>query len=134
MSEKKEKMGDKDAVAKLRQLIKEEAFYPIYYYSILLMVLFSLLGYFVYGGTNGALAILLLSIACYFMAFISVIPFVGCLIQAFLMKMFIPKIATITGIYLTWLTSTIFLVYLLAGIVVTTVFSILALDAIEKHL
>ncbi|RLG33236.1 hypothetical protein DRN97_05560 [Methanosarcinales archaeon] len=101
-------------------------------FSILLTMLFSLLGYFVYGSINGALAILLLCIVCNFMLLISVIPFVGWLIQAFLMKkLVITGIAAITGISLTWLTSAIFWVYLVFGIIISTVTSIVVLTALR---
>jgi len=98
--------------------------------SILLTVMFSLLGYFVYGSINGALAILLLDLVCDLTVLVSVIPFVGCLIQAFLMKMIIPKIAAITGIHLTWLTTAIFWTNLLFGVVVTAIVSIMVLKEI----
>ncbi|MCW3140657.1 MAG: hypothetical protein N2V72_00535 [Methanophagales archaeon] len=112
--------------------MEQETFCSSISYSILLTALFSLLGYFVYGSINGALGILLLCIACDFVLLISIIPFVGWLIQTFVMKMIvIPGIVALTGIYLTWLTTTIFFVYLAYGIIVTATVSIAILRALQ---
>jgi len=99
------------------------------YSSILLTVLFTLLGYFVYGGIKGGLAILLLTVACDFMLITSIIPFIGWLIQGLLMHWAITDFPALTGFPLTWLTNTIFWVYLAFGIVISIISSIAVLIA-----
>jgi len=101
------------------------------YFSILLTVLFTLLGYFVYGGIKGALAILLLTIACNFILMIGIIPFVGWLIQGLIMNWVITNFPALTGFPLTWLTSTIFWVYLAFGILIGIISSIIVLMALK---
>ena len=101
------------------------------HWSVLFTMFFTLLGYFVYGGIKGALAILLLTIACDFMLVISIIPFIGWLIQGFLMHWAITDFPALTGFPLTWLTSTIFWVYLVFGIVISTISSIVVLIALK---
>jgi len=101
------------------------------YSSILLTALFTLLGYFVYGGIKGALAVLLLTIACDFMLVISVIPFVGWLIQGLIMNWVITNFPALTGFPLTWLTSTVFWVYLAFGILISVISSIVVLIALK---
>ena len=102
-----------------------------HYSRILLTVLFTLLGYFVYGGIKGALAILLLTIACNFILIIGIIPFVGWLIQGLIMNWVITNFPALTGFPLTWLTSTIFWVYLAFGILISIISSIIVLMALK---
>ena len=101
-------------------------------HSLLITALFSLLGYFVYGGIKGALAILLLCIVFDFTLFLSLIPFVGWLVQALLMKVAIADILALTCISTTWLTSTIFWVYLVFGIIISIASSLIVLMALDN--
>jgi len=98
----------------------------------LITALFSLLGYFVYGGIKGALAILLLCIVCDLILFLSMIPFVGWLVQALVMRFAITKILALTCVSTTWLISTIFWVYLVFGIIISIASSLILLMALDN--
>ena len=103
-----------------------------HYYTLLFKALFPLLGYFVYGGIKGALAILLLCIICDFTLFLSLIPFVGWLVQALVMRFAITKILALTCVSTTWLISTIFWVYLVFGIIISIASSLTLLMALDN--
>ena len=54
--------------------------------AIIFLALFGILGYFVYGGLNGALSVVLLGIAYDLSILIGLIPFIGFIFQAIVMK------------------------------------------------
>jgi len=85
-----------------------------------LVILFSAMAYFVYGGIEGALAILILCILYSAASLISWIPIVGFAIQALLMYWVInPFVFALTGIRMSWLLWMIFWSYILFGAFIT---------------
>jgi len=96
--------------------------------QLVLAVLFTALAYFVYNGVEGALAVLVLCILYSIASFIGLIPFVGFIIQAGVMHYFIePFVFGVTGIHPTWLTSTIFWVYVAMGAFLTVIMTVVYL-------
>ena len=89
------------------------------YIGLLYTVLFSVLGYFVYGGVRGLMAMLALCLFYDLVLCLSIIPFVGSIIQAVAMNLISYKLFTILSIYPSWLTTCIFWCYLVCGIVIT---------------
>ena len=89
--------------------------------SLLLTVLFTLLGYFAYGGINDTLVVLFLTIACDFMLVLNFVPFVRWLIQILLMNQVIAAFPALMGFPTTWLTESIFWVYLFLGIILNII-------------
>ena len=101
--------------------------------DILLILLFSALGYFVYHGVDGALAMLILTILYALATLLSLIPFAGAFFQWLVMTYAIrPFVFHLTHIYSTWLTSAAFWVYLGLGIIITLIMSLIVL-AILLH-
>jgi hypothetical protein len=99
--------------------------YPLH---LILVVLFTALAYFVYNGVEGALAVLILSILYSIASFIAFIPFVGVILQALVMHHFIePFVFSLTGIHSTWLTSTIFWIYIAMGVFLTIIMTLVYL-------
>jgi len=85
-----------------------------------LTILFTALGYFVYGGVDGALAVLVLCMLYSLAGLSSLAPFIGFIIQALLMYYFVnPFVFGLTHIAPTWLTDLAFWVYLVMGAVIT---------------
>jgi len=103
-----------------------------YYFNLLFTILFTVLGYFVYDGVRGALGIFLLCLLYNIFVLLSVIPFGGCIGQAVLMVIVSPKILDLVGLYPTWLTATMFWIYLIYGIFITFVSSIIYLAILSK--
>jgi hypothetical protein len=91
----------------------------------LLILLWMLLGYFIYGGVDGALAMGLLGLLYALSILISLIPFAGIFIQYYVMiDVIFPYICEITGITATWLTTVMFAVNLIFGILVWIIMSV----------
>lgn len=85
-----------------------------------LTILFTALGYFVYGGVDGALAVLVLCMLYSLAGLASLAPFIGFITQALLMYYFVnPFVFGLTHIAPTWLTDLAFWVYLVMGAVIT---------------
>ena len=103
-----------------------------YYFNLLFTVLFTVLGYFVYNGIRGALGIFLLCLLYDIFVLLSIIPFGGCIGQAILMVIISPRILDLVSLYPTWLTATIFWIYLIYGIFITLVSSIIYLTILSK--
>ena len=89
------------------------------YFGLFYTVLFSVLGYFVYGGVRGLMAMLALCLFYDLVLCLSIIPFVGSVIQAVTMNLISYKLFTILSIYPSWLTTCVFWCYLVCGIVIT---------------
>jgi len=101
--------------------------------DFLLILLFSALGYFVYHGVDGFLAMLILTILYALATLLSLIPFAGAFFQWLVMTYAIrPFVFHLTHIYSTWLTSVAFWVYLGLGIIITLIMSLIVL-AILLH-
>jgi hypothetical protein len=84
----------------------------------------ALLGYFIYSGVNGALAILLIYLVVGFCTLLSIIPFVGIFLQnGFVTNTVFPYLFKITGIYSTWLTDVIYVYYLVIGSIMCVIMS-----------
>jgi len=98
---------------------------------ILLTALFALLAYFEYEGAHGVAAILLLCVIYWLLLLASIVPFTGWLIQFWLMKWLTPKVITLTGIALTWLTSFVFWSFLGLGIVVSAISAWIVILALQ---
>jgi hypothetical protein len=109
----------------------------MYNYSLkiswLLTILWVALGYFVYGGFSGALAILVLSLLFSVTILVSLIPFVGVVIQGLIMNYWIvPWTFGVTGITATWLTGIIFWINIIIGLIFTIITSIATIVALRK--
>jgi len=106
----------------------------VYYglgFDFLLVVLFGALGYFVYHGVGGALAMVILTILYALATLLSLIPFAGAFIQWLVMTYAIkPFVFHLTHIHSTWLTFAAFWVYLGLGIVITAIMTLPFLLAI----
>lgn len=70
---------------------------------------FSALGFFVYDGLKGALAVFILTFVLELLAIFGLVPILGNVGYFFIGKyLLIPKVFSLTGIYSTWLSTTIF--------------------------
>jgi len=108
----------------------------VYYglgFDFLLVVLFGALGYFVYHGVGGALAMVILTILYALATLLSLIPFFGAFVQWLVMTYAInPFVFHLTHIHYTWLVAVAFWVYLGLGIIITIIMSLIVL-AILLH-
>jgi len=108
----------------------------VYYglgFDFLLVVLFGALGYFVYHGVDGALAMVILTILYALATLLSLIPFFGAFVQWLVMTYAInPFVFHLTHIHYTWLVAVAFWVYLALGIIITLIMSLIVL-AILLH-
>ena len=87
-----------------------------------LTLLFSAIGYFLYGGLNGFFGVFILCILLDFAALLGIIPVVGVVLYYFIGKITImPWIFSFTGINATWLTNVIFWLDFVGAIVLTVV-------------
>jgi len=102
------------------------------YFGLFYTVLFSVLGYFVYGGIEGLMAMLALCLLCDLVLCLSIIPFVGSIIQAVVMNLISHKLFTILNIYPTWLTTCIFWCYLICGIIITILVTAIVVANLNK--
>ena len=95
----------------------------------LALIVFAAFGYFVYGGINGAFAMIVL-LAVYWMSLIfALIPAVGFIVQGLAIHIFIwPLVAEFTGIEPTWLTLLALVFVWSLGIMVTWVMTVYAHD------
>ena len=101
--------------------------------DFLLVLLFGALGYFVYHGVGGALAMVILTILYALASLLSLIPFAGALVQWLVMTYAInPFVFHLTHIHYTWLVAVAFWVYLGLGIIMTIIMSLIVL-AILLH-
>ena len=102
------------------------------YFSLFYTLLFSVLGYFVYGGIEGLMAVLALCLFYDLALCLSIIPFVGSIIQAVVMNLISHKLFAILSIYPSWLTTSIFWCYLVCGIVITILVTAIVIDNLDK--
>ena len=102
------------------------------WFGLFYTVFFSVLGYFVYGGIEGLMAILALCLFCDLALCLSIIPFGGSIIQAVVMNLISHKLFTILNIYPTWLTTCIFWCYLICGIVITILVTAIVITNLDK--
>ena len=87
--------------------------------SIIAAITFAL-GWFVYGGIGGGLAILLLCVVYAALSVLSVIPFVGFIAQAYVLLNYAwPIISEYTSMEAGLLTTIIFVIYMFSGIIIT---------------
>jgi len=109
----------------------------VYYglgFDFLLVVLFGALGYFVYHGVGGALAMVILTILYALATLLSLIPFAGAFVQWLVMTYAInPFVFHLTHIHYTWLVAVAFWVYLGLGIIITLIMSLIALAVLLKR-
>jgi hypothetical protein len=102
-----------------------------------LMLVFAILGYFTYGGINGALAIIAVYFLVSFAAVLSIIPYAGIFVQNYVTTEYVfPYLFSITGIYPTVLTDAIYVFFLVIGIflwiVITAVASVILYGIFKK--
>jgi fructose-specific phosphotransferase system IIC component len=101
--------------------------------SWLFTILWVALGYFVYGGLSGALAILVLSLLFDVVILVSLIPFVGVVIQGLIMNYLIaPWVFGVTSITATWLTTSMFWINIIIGFVLTIIMSIATIAVLKE--
>lgn len=86
-----------------------------------LLFIFGALGYFVYGGTNGTMAMVILWILFFITLLLAIMPVIGFIAQGLAMYCLFPWVAELTGIGDSWLTGLMFLVSILWGFVITSV-------------
>jgi hypothetical protein len=87
--------------------------------TIFFIILWGVLGYFVYGGLDGALAMLILATLMGLTIFIALIPFAGVFIQAwFGWNILIPWVMNLTHLTTSWLTTIIFAVDIAMGVII----------------
>ena len=102
------------------------------YFGLFYTVLFSVLGYFVYDGVRGLMAVLALCLFCDLALCLSIIPFGGSIIQAVVMNLISHKLFTILSIYPSWLTTCIFWCYLICGIIITILVTAIVIANLDK--
>ncbi|MCK9577133.1 MAG: hypothetical protein M0R51_14610 [Clostridia bacterium] len=104
------------------------------YLSPLLMTLFwCVLGYFVYDGINGAIAIFALSFLYSAAALISIIPGIGIIIQYYVsIYLILPFIIELTGITVSWLTTAMLVVSMIYGVIITIIMVYAVMGAISR--
>ena len=91
-----------------------------------LTILFTALGYFVYGSWQGALGVFIFSFVIGLLKYVGIIPILGPILYWFIAKeMVIPKIFELTGIYGTWLTGVIFWIGFGVSMILTIVILII---------
>ena len=100
--------------------------------SLFYTILFSVLGYFVYGGTSGLMAMLALCLIYDLALYLSVIPFGGSIIQALVMILISNKLFDVMKIYPSWLTTCVFWCYLVCGIVITILVTAIVIANLDK--
>lgn len=95
--------------------------------GILLILLFSAIGYFTYGGLSGFFGILLLCIILYLLTVLALIPAVGFIINILLMHFVIfPWFYSCSGLSPSMLTSAIFWVFSIFYLLVTGIITLTA--------
>jgi len=102
------------------------------YFGLFYTVLFSVLGYFVYGGIEGLMAVLALCLLYDLALCLSAIPFCGSIIQAVVMNLLSHKFFIILSIYPSWLTTCIFWCYLICGIIITILVTAIVIANLNK--
>ena len=102
------------------------------YFGLFYTVLFSVMGYFVYGGVRGLMAMLALCLFCDLALCLSAIPFGGSIIQAVIMNLISHKFFIILNIYPSWLTTCVFWCYLICGIVITILVTAIVIANLDK--
>lgn len=99
--------------------------------TIVWMLFWAVLGFFVYDGLNGALAMIVLSFLFGLAALLSIIPVVGVFIQYYVSITYIlPFIINLTGITATWLTTTMLVVSIIMGIIITAMTTFVLLKSL----
>ena len=87
-----------------------------------LSLLFAAIGYFVYGGPDGAVSIFILSIVLALTSLLGLIPVVGPILYAVIgYKWIIPKVLRLAEISGSKLTGFIFVLYLVISIIYTLI-------------
>jgi hypothetical protein len=87
--------------------------------AVLLAIVFGL-GCFVYGDINGGLAMMLLCVTYAALTALAAIPVIGVFVQGYvILSIAWPAISRFGMIEANWLTTLIFIVYILAGILFT---------------
>ena len=102
------------------------------YFGLFYTVFFSVLGYFVYDGVRGLMAMLVLCLLYDLALYLSVIPFGGSIIQAVVMNLISYKLFTILSVYPSWLTTCVFWCYLVCGIVITILVTAIVIANSDK--
>ena len=109
-----------------REKIKESSvnlkFSPIFW------LFMACLGYFMYGGFQGAMAIFVLTVAFSFSLLFSIIPFFGIPIWLYIMGQATPMIFALTGIHATLLTSGIFWITGILVIIINLLIDVMLLS------
>ena len=89
-----------------------------------IVLISGILGYFVYDSVDGALGMILLTFFFSLCLLFAVIPFCGVIIHAVLMHfLVIPFVLNLTALEQTWLVIGFFWVYLVMGLLITSLMS-----------
>ncbi len=96
-----------------------------------LPILSMLLGYFVYGGLNGALGMGLLSILAGITIMLGLIPVLGNIIQYVLLKSWLfPEVLAFVGLKATWLTGVLLWCNVVSGIILSLIIIVVVIGTI----
>ena len=99
--------------------------------SIGLILISGILGYFTYDSVDGALGMILLTFLFSLSIFLACVPFCGVVIQAVVMHfLIIPFVLNLTGLEQTGLVTGFFCVYLVMGLLITVLMTILTIVGI----
>jgi hypothetical protein len=94
------------------------------------LVLWAAIGYFVYGGMAGTMAMVILWILYGLATLLAMIPFAGVIVQGLVMFFVInPWVTSLTGIGGSWLTAVMFAFSIIYGIIITIVMTIFVIAA-----
>ena len=87
-----------------------------------IILLFSAIGYFVYGGLHGFFGILILGILIELVSLLGLIPILGIILYWFVSKTYIiPWVLNLTGLTSTWVINMLFVFGLLVAIFLSLV-------------
>jgi hypothetical protein len=100
-----------------------------------LLVLFAALGYFVYGGLNGAFAMVILSVLYGFAILLSFVPFIGIGLQYWVsVEMVLPWVISLTGIQPTWLTTIMLTIEMVGGFILWLMITLNIIMIIKEYI
>lgn len=84
---------------------------------VTILAIFAILGYFTYGGINGALAMVVMYFVVSFTTLLALIPYAGIFVQNYVTTSYVfPYLFSITGTYPSVLTDAIYAIFLVFSI------------------
>lgn len=84
---------------------------------VTILAIFAILGYFTYGGINGALAMVVMYFVVSFTTLFALVPYAGIFVQNYVTTGYVfPYLFTVTGTYPTVLTDAIYVIFLVFSV------------------